>query len=102
MNRIALTDGPGWFDRDKATCYEEGTRFNGSNHISLATGSQWEHEELHHTKSGSWILCSWSDWQGSGAPTYERISEQDAADWLIRNKRTLPSGLQALAAGREV
>ena len=45
MRRQATTDGSGsWFDLDKAESFEEETQWNGNNHISKATGSQWEHE----------------------------------------------------------
>ena len=83
MSRIALDDGK-WFDDDKATCYGEDTRWDGSNHISKATGSQWEHEELYHTKGGTWVLHSWSQWQGS-VPSYRIIGKEEAARWLSAN-----------------
>jgi hypothetical protein len=55
------------------------------NHISLATGTQWDHEILYRTKSGKWILYAWSQWQGSGE-SYEEISDKQAAAWLVRNE----------------
>ncbi|MBZ5574867.1 MAG: hypothetical protein LAO09_23685 [Acidobacteriia bacterium] len=45
MTRQALTDGSGaWFDRSAAEAFEESTTWDGRNHISDATGSQWNHE----------------------------------------------------------
>jgi hypothetical protein len=78
-----LVDG-GWFCPDSATQYGERTTFDGRNRISLATGTQWEHEAVYRTRRGRWILCEWSQWQGSLA-TYREISETDAAEWLIRH-----------------
>ena len=86
MARTPLTDGSGrWFDREAAEAFDEGTRWNGNNHISLATGSQWDHEELYRTAGGKWILRHWSQWQGSGE-SYEEIGDHEAAKWLAVNE----------------
>lgn len=86
MNRIALTDNSGaWFDEDKATGFDEKTRWNGSNRISVNTGSQWDHEKLYRTASGRWVLNVWSQWQGS-IPSYAEIPDEDAIRWLIVNE----------------
>lgn len=88
MARSVLTDGSGrWFNSKKAKSWEEGTNWNGNNHISLATGSQWEHEILYRTRGGIYVLHCWSQWQGSGE-SYEEISAEDAARWLSRNEYT--------------
>lgn len=84
MKRRVLDDGR-WFDLEKAERFEEGTRWNGNNHISLATGSQWDHEVLYRTKSGRWILHRWSQWQGSGK-SYREIGNDTAARWLVANE----------------
>lgn len=85
MNRISLTDGSNtWFDADRATKFTEDTNWDGSNHISVNTGSQWHHEVLFCTASGKFILHTWSNYQGT-EDTYESISEAKAYDWLIRN-----------------
>ena len=83
MNRIALNDGR-WFDEEKAEAFSEDTRWDGRNHISKNTGSQWDHERLYRTKGGRWVLNSWSDWQGSGE-SYNEISDEAAARWLVIN-----------------
>lgn len=86
MSRIVLTDGSGrWFESEKAQHWKEDARFNGSNYVSLATGSQWAHEALYRTASGRYILNHWSQWQGS-SETYEEISAADAARWLSQNE----------------
>lgn len=76
----------GWFDPDKATAIEEDTDWDGNNHISVATGSKWEHEILYRTAKGRWVLHHWSQWQGS-MPTYRFASDNEARDWLIKNGR---------------
>ena len=104
MSRIALTDGSGrWFKSSKAVEWEEDTRWNGNNHVSLATGSQWEHEKLFRTAGGLYILHHWSQWQGSGE-SYEEISAEEAAAWLTRNNEFAPedAALQASIADLEM
>jgi len=86
MKRTVLTDGSErWFDRSKAEAFEESTEWNGSNHISLATGSQWEHQTLWRTAGGRWIVESTSQWQGSRDTRVEVTNEQ-AARWLSVNE----------------
>lgn len=61
MARIPLTDGSGrWFDSAKTESFDEETYWNGNNHISKATGSQWDHERLLRTAGKRWILETWS------------------------------------------
>jgi hypothetical protein len=95
MKRQPLDDG-GWIDLDTATEYEEGVRWDGSNHVSLATGSKFEHERLFRTAKGSWIKHSWSQWQGS-TPSWERISAETAARWLVLCEHDSPEALPELA-----
>jgi hypothetical protein len=86
MQRQTLTDGTNrWFDLDKVKTFKEARQFDGRNHISLATGTQWDHETLYRTASGHWILHAWSQWQGS-RETYEEIDNEQAAAWLVRNE----------------
>ena len=81
MRRQILTDGSGrWFDLDTAERFDEATVWDGRNRISRATGSQWDHETLYHTKHGHW----WSQWQGT-LDRLEEIDEAEAARWLIQN-----------------
>lgn len=85
MKRQALTDGSGkWFNIDSAEVFDEDTNWNGNNHISVNTGSQWDHEKLYRTKSGRWVLCSWSQWQGS-TDSWVEIDNEAAAKWLAMN-----------------
>ena len=86
MKRIKINNRPGsWFDLDVAEKFREDSYFNGNNFISKSTGSQWEHEILFITKSGRYILNSWSQWQGS-IETYNEISKEEASLWFIKNE----------------
>ena len=85
MNRIALTDGTSrWFDAEKAEEWDEDSRWDGNNHISIATGSQWHHERLYRTAGGVWILHSSSNYQDS-IDEYDEIEDEAAAKWLVVN-----------------
>lgn len=98
--KIALSDGSGnWFETDTATYWEEATWWNGNNHISHATGSQWEHERLYFTAHGGFVLNCWSQWQGT-PESYEQIDASEAARWLVKNSRAddldeLPESVRA-------
>jgi len=84
MSRQALTDGTRrWFSPAKAERFDEGDWWDGSNHVSSATGSQWDHEELYRTAAGRWILHWWSQWQGS-QDRWEEVSDEFAAGWLVK------------------
>ena len=74
-----------WFDLDKATTYNEHTKWNGKNQISKATGVEHYHECLYVTKGGLFILNSWSNWQGS-PDTYIVISKKEAGEWFAKNE----------------
>lgn len=78
MARINLGHGK-WFETDSAACWKEDTRWDGNNRISVATGSQWDHEELYHTRSGAWILHEWQ----CSHESYSVINAVSARVWLI-------------------
>lgn len=88
MSREVLRDvngeTTGFFNPETSQEYDEGSVWNGSNHISLATGSQWDHEKLYKTKKGSWVLWHFSSWQGV-LDRYEEIDEANALVWLLKN-----------------
>ena len=75
----------GWFDRAKAEKFEEATRWDGNNHISIATGSQWDHEALYRTAGGRWVLHFWSQWEGR-PERYRFIDSDEAREWLLLNE----------------
>lgn len=86
MKRIFLTDDSGaWFDAEKATEFTELTRYDGSNRISRATGSQYEHELLYFTAGGKWVMNCWSNWQGS-QESYSAKTAEEAVLWLAKNE----------------
>lgn len=96
MSKYRLEDDT-LVDTDLATAsYEEAADFNGSNWISRATGSQWEHQKLHRSRKGRYYLEHWSNWQGS-KPSAELIDNEAAARWLLLNDHTLPEDLRSLA-----
>lgn len=85
-------------DTDKAVAsWQEDSDWNGSNHISRATGSQWEHETLHKSSKGRYYIEYWSQWQGS-MPGARFVSNEEAAKWLMNNNKELPSDLAQLEA----
>ena len=83
--RISYADSEGQyvghFDPEKAVSVGEERVWDGSNHISRATGSRTEHEILYRTAGGRYVLNWWSQWQG----TIERYTDTDATaaeQWL--------------------
>lgn len=72
--------------------WDEATRWDGRNHISIPTGSQWEHQRLYRSRKGRYWLECWSQWQGS-TPHAEWLSPQEAARWLLANDEELPDDL---------
>ena len=74
----------GWYDQDRATTVYSDKHWNGSNNIDKATGSQWDHEYLHRTAGGRWVLQTSSDWQGAGADTHRYLDDDEARGWVMR------------------
>lgn len=85
FDAIEGTTLAGWFDRNAADEYDEATEWDGNNHISRATGSQWDHETLYRTKGGRWVLHCSSMRQGSRR-SYEFVTDEDAQTWLLANE----------------
>jgi hypothetical protein len=72
-------------DTDKATAHwDEDTFWDGHNHISVPTGSQWNHETLYRSVKGRYYLVSTSQWQGS-KDSAEWVTNTQAAQWLLEN-----------------
>lgn len=102
QERILLSDGTGrWFDPAKASIFEEATYHNGSNWISIATGTQVDHEKLFVTAGGVYVLKAWCDCQGSG-DSYEVISSKEAAIWMIKNEYELSEELETVFSQLEI
>jgi len=72
--------------------WQEGTRWDGRNHVSLATGSQWDHQTLYRSRRGRYYVVHTSQWQGSRAYG-EFVSSHQAAVWLLANEHQLPAEL---------
>ena len=90
-----------WFDPSKAQRWDEATWWDGSNHVSRATGSQWDHEALFRTGGGAWIVNRWSQWQGS-RESYQEVRPSEAAIWLVRNEHDVPDELEQYVTESEL
>ena len=96
MTRYRMDDGT-VLDTDNATQeWEEDTRWDGNNHISIATGSQWAHQALYRSRKGRYYLENTSQWQGS-TPSAEWVSNRSAASWLLANNHEIPEELAQVA-----
>lgn len=97
MSKYSMEDGT-VVDTEKASqSWDEDTRWDGRNHISVPTGSQWDHERLHRSRKGRYYLECWSQYQGS-RPHAEWVSEHEATKWLMANdhEETIPNDLKHL------
>ena len=79
-----IIDGGGWLDLDTAKKFKEDTYWDGNNHCSVNTRSQWSQQTLYRTKSGTYVVYETSRWQGSH-DTWTRLSTDEAVEWLLRN-----------------
>ncbi len=92
MSRYRMDDGT-IVDTDKAAeSWDEATDWNGSNHVSRATGSQWEHQKLYRSRKGRYYVEHWSQWQGT-RPHVEWVSPEEAARWLVLMGYRMPAEL---------
>ena len=95
--KYKMDDGT-FADTSKALSkWEEGKRFDGRNNVSLATGSQWDHETLYLSSRGRYYIERDSQWAGS-KESAEYISETDAVRWLMLNEHSIPTLFQGLAS----
>jgi hypothetical protein len=94
MARFQMGDGTVVDTKNAATKWDEATRWNGNNHISVNTGSQWIHETLYKSRKGRYYIVRESQWQGS-SPSAEWVSEQEATRWLVLNEKDIPDDLEA-------
>lgn len=84
-NEYDETTLAGWFNPDSSTKYDEATRWDGNNNVSINPVGRYGHQALYRTKGGKWVLNNWSQWQGS-EDRYEFIDDSTAKDWLLRNE----------------
>lgn len=95
MSKYKMDDGT-VIDTDKAQqTWNEDTQWDGNNHISKATGSQWNHQTLYKSRKGRYYVEHTSQWQGS-RPHVEWVSNEEAARWLLNNEHKLPADLAHL------
>lgn len=84
MSRYRMDNGA-IVDTTKASkSWDEATYWDGHNHISKATGSQWDHQTLYRSRRGSYYLEHTSAYQGT-RPHVEWVSPQEATRWLLTN-----------------
>ena len=92
MTRYKMDDGI-IVDTDLATAvWQEATDCDGNNHISRATGSQWEHETLYRSAKGRYYIERTSQWSGS-RPSAAWVEPEEAAAWLLAMDKDLPEDL---------
>ena len=97
MARYKMEDGT-IVDTDKASKdWQESSDWDGRNHISRNTGSQWHYQHLYRSRKGRYYMVRTSAYQGS-MPSAEWISEMEAARWLLHNDEELPEDLKHLEA----
>jgi hypothetical protein len=95
MSRYRTEDGTVVDTANASASWEEAMDWDGSNHISRATGSQWDHQKLYKSRRGRYYIECWSQWQGSRSHI-EWVSREEAARWLLHNDEKLPSDLAEL------
>ena len=74
-----------WFERDKATLVAtDETEWDGNNHISRATRSQWIREDLYRTAGGAWVILrdNHDTRTVPPGPTWHGITPDEAQAWL--------------------
>lgn len=83
-------------DTDNATqSWDEETDWDGNNHISRATDTQWDHQRLHRSKRGRYYVEHTSQWQGS-RPHVEWVSNEEACRWLLHMEHDIPEEIAHL------
>lgn len=93
MARYRMNDGT-IVDTDNASAHwDETTDWDGNNHVSRATGSQWNHQTLYRSRKGRYYVERTSQWQGS-MPRVEWVSPEEATRWLLHNEHELPEDLE--------
>ena len=100
MSRYEMSDGMVVDTENASASWKEGTQWDGNNHISLATGSQWDHQTLYRSRRGRYYVECKSQWQGS-TPSAEWVSNEEACRWLLANEHLetdddFPADLAAL------
>lgn len=95
MARYRMDDGTVIDTENAQTSWREDTYWDGHNHVSKATGSQWDHETLYRSRKGRYYIEHTSQWQGR-RPHVEWVSREEAARWLLAQGEELPEDLKDL------
>ena len=95
MSTYRMDDGTVVKTENATAHWDEDTRWDGRNNISVATGTQWTHETLYRSRKGRYYVEHESQWQGS-TPHAEWVSNHEATRWLLANRHDLPEDLAAL------
>lgn len=93
MTKYRMEDGTVLDTANATKHWEEETDWDGRNHISRATGSQWNHQELYRSRKGRYYIVHSSQYQGSRDHA-EWVSPQEATRWLLHNEHDLPDDLK--------
>jgi hypothetical protein len=98
--RFEMDDGT-WVDTKNAVeSWQEDTWWDGNNHISCATNSQWEHETLYLSKRGRYYVVRTSQYDRV-ADYASYLTDVEAVLWLINNDEEIPEKLTSIAAELE-
>ena len=97
MARYKMEDGTILDTSVAKQTWEEDTRHDGCNHISVNTNSQWHHETLYLSKKDRFYIVSSSNYRGV-LDTAEYVEDGTAATWLLVNSHELPASLAEYAA----
>jgi len=95
MATYRMEDGSILKTENAVKSWDEDTWWNGHNHISKATETQWDHQRLHKSRKGRYWLECWSQMQGVKNRA-EWQSPEDATRWLLLNDHELPEDLAHL------
>ena len=96
MARYEMSDGMIVDTGNASAKWAECRYHDGKNLVSLATGSQWDHETLYRSRRGRYYIEHYSQWEGS-VPDAEWISNEEAARWLLKMGHDLPEDLKGMA-----
>jgi hypothetical protein len=72
----------GWFHPEDAERFDEATRWDGQDLVSILTSDSDGHETLYRTAEGRWVRHRWSQWEGNEG-TYQFIDDAEARVWLL-------------------
>ena len=82
MSRFRMSDDAVVDTKNASNHWDEDTRWDGRNHISCATGDQWQHETLYRSRKGRYYTVHSSNWDGS-SDSAEWVSNEEAVRWLL-------------------